>query len=182
MDCIACAACIDACDNVMDQMKYPRGLIKYTTQNATDKKPTRVLRPRTIIYGTLLALLVAGFAFAIATRTLVEFDVLRDRNALYRTLDDGQIENVYTLRFINKDDQAHEFVLSTEELPAGTVIDADTKTVNVEGGRVVSMPIRVRVPAGAVSGSVEFELVARATDDSKIAIESKARFIAPPRS
>ena len=63
-ECIACAACIDACDEVMDKVGYPRGLIRYATQHALEGKPTRVLRPRVIVYGTLLALLIAGFALA----------------------------------------------------------------------------------------------------------------------
>ncbi len=53
-ECIACGACIDACDEVMDKMGYPQGLIRYSTQNAIDAKPTRVLRPRIFIYGLLL--------------------------------------------------------------------------------------------------------------------------------
>src|SRR5690349_1202041 len=52
--CIACAACIDACDVVMDKMAYPKGLIRYTTENARDGRPMRVLRPRTLIYASLL--------------------------------------------------------------------------------------------------------------------------------
>src|SRR5688500_155031 len=99
LECIACAACIDACDSVMDLMTYPRGLVRYTTQNAMDNAPTRVLRPRTLIYGFLLLALIVGFGVAVANRDLVEVDVLRDRNALYRRLDQGAIENVYTVRF-----------------------------------------------------------------------------------
>ncbi|MET0535174.1 MAG: cytochrome c oxidase accessory protein CcoG, partial [Steroidobacter sp.] len=98
LECIACAACIDACDSVMDRMEYPRGLIRYTTQNAIDNRPARVLRPRTVLYGSLLLALMVGFGIAVANRELVELDVLRDRNALYRRIDDGLIENVYTLR------------------------------------------------------------------------------------
>ena len=55
IECIACAACIDACDDVMDKMGTPRGLIRYTTQHALEHQPTRVLRPRMLIYGGLLA-------------------------------------------------------------------------------------------------------------------------------
>ena len=65
-ECIACAACIDACDAVMDRMGYPRGLIRYTTQHALDHQQTHVLRPRMIVYGTLLALLCVGFVVALA--------------------------------------------------------------------------------------------------------------------
>ena len=178
LECIACAACIDACDNVMDQIGYPRGLVKYTTQNATDHKPSRVLRPRTMIYGSLLALLVAGFAFAVASRDLLELDVLRDRNALYRTLDDGRIENVYTIRIVNKDGDAHEMKLRVDGLP-GAQIDTDAASVRVGAGSVVSVPVRLRVPAGAVSGSVNVEIIAEAIDGSGHTVESHARFLAP---
>jgi cytochrome c oxidase accessory protein FixG len=178
LECIACAACIDACDGVMDQMKYPRGLIRYTTQNATDHKKTRVLRPRIFIYGGLLLALIAGFVIAVASRQLVELDVLRDRNALYRVLDDGRIENVYTLRVINKDGRAHEMRLQVEGL-SGATLDGESDSISVGPGAVVSVPVRLRAPAGAARGSVGIEIVAAALDDSGIEARSEAKFIAP---
>jgi cytochrome c oxidase accessory protein FixG len=178
LECIACAACIDACDSVMDQMAYPRGLIRYTTQAAVEHKPTRLLRPRTMIYGGMLLALIVGFAFAVASRQLVELDVLRDRNALYRTLDDGRIENVYTLRVINKDAEAHELTLRVLGLP-GATIDTDIDSISVGPGAVGSVPVRLRVPAGQVRGSVSIEIVAAAIDDSGIEARSEAKFIAP---
>src|SRR6478736_5921319 len=56
-ECIGCAACIDVCDGIMDRMSYPRGLIRFTTQNAMARgwsraqSLRRVLRPRVLIYG-----------------------------------------------------------------------------------------------------------------------------------
>ncbi len=88
-ECIACAACIDACDSVMDKMEYPRGLIRYTTENALDHRPSRVLRPRVLMYAGLLSVLIAVFCVSLALRKPVALNVIRDRNALYRMLDDG---------------------------------------------------------------------------------------------
>src|SRR5262245_6908295 len=101
-ECIDCAACIDACDGVMDRMSYPRGLIRYPTQNAVDRGPTRVMRPRMIIYGALLTAIISAFAIGLALRTPLGVDVIRDRNALYRLLDDGRVENVYDVKILNK--------------------------------------------------------------------------------
>ncbi|MFX5464542.1 4Fe-4S dicluster domain-containing protein, partial [Acinetobacter baumannii] len=67
-ECIACGACIDACDEVMAKVGYPRGLIRYTTQNAIDGRPSRVLRPRILVYGTLLLTLLVAFAWGITHR------------------------------------------------------------------------------------------------------------------
>ena len=55
-ECIGCSACIDVCDDVMDKMSYPKGLIRYTTQHAIDGEPSRILRPRIIIYFIILTL------------------------------------------------------------------------------------------------------------------------------
>lgn len=108
-ECIACGACIDACDAVMDKMDYPRGLIRYTTQNAIDGKRSRVLRPRVIFYALLLTAIFAGWAWGVGHRSALIVDVLRDRNALYRVAGDGSIENVYTLKLINKTPQAQRY-------------------------------------------------------------------------
>lgn len=177
LECIACAACIDACDSVMDRMIYPRGLIRYTTQNALDQKPTRVLRPRMIIYGSLLLALSVGFGVAVANRSLVELDVLRDRNALYRPIGGGQIENVYTLRFINKDTRSHALLLKATGID-GLTIDSDRDLQLIGAGEVVSVPVRIRAPSASISGGRDIEIVA-SSDDGEITARSQARFIAP---
>ena len=110
-ECIACGACIDGCNEVMDKLGYPHGLIRYSTQNAIDGKPTRVLRPRIVVYGLLLALLAAAWAGASLHRSPFIAEVLRDRNALYRVLGDGSVENAYTLKIVNKTDQAVQFAV-----------------------------------------------------------------------
>ena len=111
IECIACAACIDACDSVMDKVGSPRGLIRYTTEHALKHEKTRFARPRTLIYGGLLAALTIGFMTAIALRSPVSLDVIRDRNALYRLTGDGHVDNVYTVRILNKSEREQRFTL-----------------------------------------------------------------------
>jgi polyferredoxin len=101
-ECIACGACIDACDEVMDKVGYPRGLIRYSTQNAIDGRPSRILRPRIVVYGLLLLALCLGWAWGVTHRSPVIAEVLRDRNALYRERADDRIENGYTVKIVNK--------------------------------------------------------------------------------
>jgi len=179
-ECIACAACIDACDSVMDKMGYPRGLVRYSTQAAIEGNAPHVVRPRTIIYAVLLSLLVLGFGYAVTHRDRVDLDVLRDRNALYRQLNDGRIENVYTVRIINKDTRPHEFVLAVRNLP-GAEIDGDADVYAVSAAEVRSVAVRVRVPEGAVGGGNDFVLSVAAVDVPDMKSEAKARFFAPPK-
>jgi cytochrome c oxidase accessory protein FixG len=180
LECIACAACIDACDGVMQRMRYAPGLIRYATQNSLDGKRTRIVRPRTLIYGALLLALVIGFGIAVAERQLLELDVIRDRNSLYRQLDDGSIENVYTVRLVNKDTAAHSLRLSVSGLPDAS-IDPEQREYRVGGGEIASIPVRVRAPRRAVAGSVEVKILARSASDDEPQSSAVARFVGPPR-
>jgi cytochrome c oxidase accessory protein FixG len=177
-ECIACAACIDACDSVMDKMQYARGLIRYTTRNALEHRPTRVLRPRVLVYGALLAMLVAAFSVAIALRSPVALDVIRDRNALYRLLDDGRVENVYDVKILNKSEQDHRFEIRVSG--AGKIaLDPSPATFFVRSGEVFPAGIRVRRPAYEPQGSEDVVFEARALDAPQLHAATRARFIAP---
>ena len=179
-ECIACAACIDACDSIMDKMQYPRGLIRYTTGHSLSHRSTRILRPRVLMYALLLGVLVTGFGVALALREPVALDVIRDRNALYRVLDDGRVENVYGLKIMNKTEQAHRFAVVIQG--AGVLdLDPSPAIFAVRGGEVFPAAIRVRRPAYEPVGSETVSLRIFALDDPRLHASSKARFIAPAK-
>jgi polyferredoxin len=145
-ECIACGACIDACDEVMDKMGYPHGLIRYSTQNAIDGKPTRVLRPRIFVYGFILLALIVGWGWGVTHRTTLIAEVLRDRNALYREVGGGQVENSYTLKLVNKDQQPHQYRIHLEtDVPGIVLRDAD-RIVAAGAEQVLSVPMVVSGP------------------------------------
>jgi cytochrome c oxidase accessory protein FixG len=178
-ECIACAACVDACDAVMTKVGSPVGLVRYATQAEIDGKPTRVIRPRIVVYSVLLVSLLSGFAYAVTHRMPVDLDVLRDRSSLYRELDDGRIENVFTVRIINKDQHAHTFRLAPVNL-ANAVIDAESPTQTVDAEDVKSVVVRVRIPSAQGHGGQDFAISAQALDDRKLTATSRARFFSKP--
>ena len=145
-ECIACGACIDACDAVMDKMGYPKGLIRYATQNAIEGKPTRVLRPRILLYGTILLGLVLAWGWGVANRAPLIAEVLRDRNALYRETSAG-IENGYTLKIVNKTDHAQRYRIEFTSDSKGLAL-REAPTVDVAAGSVASVPLTMVAPAG----------------------------------
>jgi cytochrome c oxidase accessory protein FixG len=177
-ECIACAACIDACDEVMDKVGYPRGLIRYDTQHGLEGTPKKVVRPRTIVYASLLALLVTGFAVTLSNRNVVAVDVIRDRNALFRERPDGRIENVYNVKILNKDREAHEFRIIGSGLP-GLEVDYAGPTVWVAPGAVQGVPVRIRVPRGSLQGGADLEVGIEAVNRPDLKASGRARFIAP---
>ena len=180
IECIACAACIDVCDDVMDKVGSPRGLIRYTTQHAVDHEPTRVLRPRVLIYAGLLGTLIVGWVVAVALRSPVSLDVIRDRNSFYRLTDDGHVDNIYTVRILNKSEHERHFVLEAAGSSTLTIVSAQTEFV-VPSGAVYSVPLRVRRAAYDPLGSETIRLSVRATDDAGIHVTTDARFVAPTR-
>jgi cytochrome c oxidase accessory protein FixG len=159
-ECIGCAACIDVCDTVMDKMNYPRGLIRFTTQNALKQGSgggrafilRRVLRPRVLVYGAVLLALTAGMMFSLALRMPLKVDVVRDRAALSRIVSGGKLENVYRLQVMNATEQPQRYRIAAEGL-AGLAVASEAE---VEVGAAESrwVAVRVQVPYGtAAAGS-----------------------------
>jgi cytochrome c oxidase accessory protein FixG len=179
-ECIACAACIDACDSIMDKMDYPRGLVRYTTQHALEGKETRILRPRTVVYATLLTVLFAGMLLSMFTRTPLILDVIRDRNALYRELADGSVENAYTLKVINQSNATRQFELSVTGAE-GLELEGVSNPVTVDGGGVLNLPVRARLGRDDANGMMDISFTATATDDPNVVVVENSRFIGPSR-
>lgn len=148
-ECIACGACIDGCDEVMGKLNYPKGLIRYSTQNAIDARPTHILRPRIIVYGTLLLAVALAWGWGITHRSTFIAEVLRDRNALYRIIEDGAIENAYTLKLVNKTDAPTRFRVTIDGGPAGALLRGAPVVVEAPAGEVISVPLQIISPAGA---------------------------------
>ncbi|MDP5205901.1 cytochrome c oxidase accessory protein CcoG, partial [Alishewanella sp. SMS9] len=111
-ECINCGACIDACDDTMTKMGYPKGLISYTTEHTLQGKPAKVFRPKLLGYFFVLILVCVAFVVNLAIRKPLELDIIRDRGALYRETPEGLIENTYTLSIINKSQQPKTLNLS----------------------------------------------------------------------
>jgi polyferredoxin len=176
-ECIACGACVDACNEVMDKVGYPRGLIRHTTQNAVDGKPSQVLRPRVLVYGVLLLAIFVGWAVAISQRTPLIVDVLRDRNALYRETATG-IENAYTIKISNKDTAAHVFRVEIEAPEGIELLDAPIAP-QIEGEATLNLVITLRAPPGLVSGRQDVRFIVSRDDDSGVQVTQPTRFFGP---
>jgi polyferredoxin len=175
-ECIACGACVDACDEVMAKMGFPNGLIRYTTQHALDGKKQRVLRPRVFLYGGILLAAIIAFSVGVATRSPFTVEALRDRNALYRTTADG-IENGYTLKIANKRDEAKRFEVRLVSKNAKLTL-VEMAPIEVPGGEVASVPVAVHAPATVVGRQdIRFEI--RAIGGEQRVASAESTFFGP---
>src|SRR5690554_265652 len=103
----------------MDKMNYPRGLIRYTTENELEGKTSKLLRPRTFGYGAVLLLMIGAMIFTVATRVPAKMDVLRDRGALFSFNGEGRVENSYTVKIQNMSEVPQTFELNIGGMEIG---------------------------------------------------------------
>jgi len=163
----------------MDRMGYPRGLVRYTTENALQGQKTSLLRPRVLIYATLLVVLAGVFVTGIAMRTPLRLDILPDRNTLFREVQGGLVENVYTLKVMNMDQQPHTYTVDVTGLP-GLVIETQPERIRVEPGQVRTVPATIRADPAQVQGSGhDITLTLRAADQSAMQVVEETRFHTP---
>ena len=178
-DCIACGACIDACDSIMDKMNYPRGLIRYTTENALEGRPAKILRPRVLIYSLVLLVLSGLFVSGIAMRTPLRLDIIPDRNSLFREVEGGLVENVYTLKIMNMDQELHAYEVAASGLP-GLSVKTHPDRILVEPGEVRTVPATIRMnPDDVRGGGHDITLTLRATDTDGLRVVEPTRFHTP---
>ncbi|WP_432798587.1 cytochrome c oxidase accessory protein CcoG [Poriferisphaera sp. WC338] len=139
-ECVSCTQCIDACDSIMDKIKKPRGLIRYSSQAAIDGEKQKLLRPRIIVYPLIIAVLLTAFIFALSSKQHVYIKELRQVRVNYAAQTDGSILNVKQFKIINRDDQPRtynlafdnpEIRLTSEDLPI-TIAPGQPTQINIQ--------------------------------------------------
>ena len=131
MECVNCTACIDACDAVMDRVSQPRGLIRYASLNSIERGEGFRITPRLIGYIGVLFVLVCLLAFLVFTRSQVQTTLLRAPGALFQQTAQGTIENIYTLKLVNK---------TSRDIPIQLKLENIQGQLTVLGGKELVVP------------------------------------------
>ncbi|SDK44426.1 cytochrome c oxidase accessory protein FixG [Ferrimonas sediminum] len=142
-ECINCGVCAETCDDVMVKMGYDKGLISYTTERQLEGGASNVMRPKLVGYGSALLVMCIAFVAMVGAIKPLEVDVIRDRNMLFRETNEGLIENVYTLKLLNKSEQPVVFDLAVTGLEEYQW--SGLREVAVGAGEVASIPVSVAV-------------------------------------
>ena len=166
-ECIGCAACIDGCDQVMDKVGRPRGLIRYSKG--------RIVRPRVLVYSGILLVVAIGTAISLYLRTPLKVDVIRDRAAIAREVEGGLIENVYRLQIMNTAEEARAFEIRVSGLPGILVWGEGITGVPAATSRMV--PVRVRLEPGPAPGSYPVEFTVTALGVEGVTVREAATFV-----
>ncbi len=182
-ECIGCGLCVDACNTVMEKMQYPKGLIRYSTQNAVasgwvqSQILQRVLRPRVLIYSAALLAVCVGMLVSLSMRTPLKVDVVRDRAALSRIVAGGKLENIYRLQIMNATEGEQVYRISARGLDALEIASDADVTIGAAESRWVA--VRLQIPYGtAAPGSHPVYFDVQAVGASAHVIE-KSVFLVP---
>ena len=182
-ECIGCGLCVDACNSVMDKVNYPRGLIRFATQNAMTQHwgraeiLRRVLRPRVLFYSSVLVGLSVAMLVSMATRVPLKVDVVRDRAALSRMVAGGQLENIYRLQIMNATEATQRYRISATGLEGLKVASDPEVEIGPAESRWVA--VQLHIPYGSASAGshpVFFEVHNTAGDDKVV---EKSVFLVP---
>jgi cytochrome c oxidase accessory protein FixG len=148
MECIGCAQCIDACDSVMDKLDRPRGLIRYSSQEAAEGAKFRVLRPRVLLYPCVIAIIGALFTFALLSRSDADITVMRGLGQPFSTLPDTQVRNTLRVKIVNRLDHSADFSMSVVGIEGARLL-VDPPVVRVGPGEMLTVPAEIDAPPAA---------------------------------
>jgi cytochrome c oxidase accessory protein FixG len=187
-ECIGCAACIDGCDQVMDKMGYPKGLIRYSTENAlkghysTDRIVKRVLRPRVLIYTAILWAIIIAAGVTLYQRVPLKVDVIRDRGNVTHEAEEAEVENVYRLQIMNTQEIEREITIAVSGLD-GIKLEGQAQRLRIPAASSRVVPVRVEAPRqSGRKGSNRIRFTVEALTPSKpgeppIVVNEKASFV-----
>jgi len=188
-ECIGCAACIDACNGVMDKMGYPKGLIRYSTENAIRNDwswrqiVARIRRPRVFVYVGVMVAIATAMTTALVLRVPVKMDIMRDRASLSREIEGGRLENVYRIQIMNTSEVARVATLSARAADGAPLeVQVDAPTLDLAPLATKLYTARVREEPSALHGpqQIEFDLEAREPGArAPLVIREKSRFLFP---
>jgi cytochrome c oxidase accessory protein FixG len=193
-ECIGCAACVDVCDGVMDKLSYPRGLVRYDTENGLaqhlDRKQElkRVFRPRVWGYTAVMWLILAAVATSLYLRPPFRYDVVRDRGSLGRWNEQGQLENVYRVQIMNVVERAQRYRIRVETDSAalpGLQVSTRVQELVLQPIEARWVPVTIHLPEGVApqktgAHPIRFvvERLASGSDDERVLVE-KTTFVVP---
>lgn len=143
VECIQCAACVDACNEIMDKVGYQRGLIRYTTERQlVENQKTKIIGFRIFAYiGVLSALFITAGVVG-STRDPLEMQIRHERKQLSIKNREGMIENSYVLTIVNKTDQKQTYHVKLEPVE-GLTLRSRFKELPLNANEPYNMPVSV---------------------------------------
>jgi len=181
--CITCALCIDACNEVMEKVGRPKGLIRYASLNEMEGLPVKAMlaRPRVWIYSIILVAALAGIVYGLSSLAAIDLKVLHERAPLFVTLSNGSIQNKYTLKMLNKTPEDLSVTISVSG-PEGLQLVGAEEPVTIQHGTVTPAMVFVKLPRKDLAQereTIRFRVEAVRPNGQVVRSERDSVFIGP---
>ncbi len=176
LDCIGCAACVDACDEIMVKLKRKPGLVRYDSQHGLRGERKKFWRPRLALYGFLAAVgLVVAFFFGLQSHEEFEANLLRLGGTPYLVEDDGRIQNLFEIHVVNKKSKSHTYEIkpSTDD---GLEYVIAIPNPTLKGGQGMRVPMFIYSSPSNTVDSIHLDV---SQDDSDTVHKVSAPFLRP---
>lgn len=177
LECVNCAACIDACNEVMERVNFPKGLIRYASFNGVKSGEKLKITPRIVGYSALLLALVGLLSFLLLTRSAIEATILRTPGVLYQEVEEGKIQNLYNLKVANKSFDRLSVHLKLLE-PPGEILLVGGEQLNVPEDGLAESVFFVKLPRAQLRG-VQTPLRIGVYDGERLLETVKTGFLGP---
>lgn len=152
MECINCTQCIDACDSVMDKIGKPKGLIRYSSQDGLTGVPSSKIRPRMLLYPTLLAVVGSAFLFVLSTKSSFDASMLRGAGNPYTSIGIGKLQNSLKLRLVNRSGKPQTYQLAITQPESAMLEVMEPEKLVMKPGQSNLIPLSVSFPASLTAG------------------------------
>lgn len=179
MECIACTQCIDACDTIMTKLDRPKGLIRYTSENALMGKINQIIRPRVLIYSALLVFIWGFLAFSVFTRDEYNVNVGRTVGAPFVILQDGTIANRIRFRVRNQKDKPVTFTIEATQPQNVKVQVAGASTTTLAPGEMKRVETFVVTPVAQFHKQAQVEARFKLKFSDGVTVEKPFTLLGP---
>jgi polyferredoxin len=177
MECVHCTQCIDACDAVMTRLNRPTGLIRYASEAAMEGEKPRLLRPRVVVYPTILVILVTAFVVVLLRKADTDVNVLRGMGAPFSVLADGTVANQIKVKIVNRRDRAATYTAAARGAE-GVHVSSEMFPITLEPGEMkTALAILAAPPTVFKDGTCVVEVVV--SDGTKDVSVTSYRMMGP---
>ncbi len=143
LECVHCTQCIDACDEIMDKVEKPRGLIRYSCQDAIDGKSVSLIRPRIVIYPLILVAISVLLTFTLANRRPFDMTIMRNLGMPFSISEEGRVRNSLRIKLVNRTELPVVITIAVEEPQSGVTLDHLETTIKLDARMTTTAPVMV---------------------------------------
>jgi len=158
MECVACTQCIDACDSVMERIGKPRGLVRYTSQAELESGGRRFVRPRLMIYSTILLIMIGTLTFSLAGKSTADVTLLRGLGAPFSVLPSGEVSNQIRIKIANRTDTERSYAFELIDVDGLTLVAPENPLTVAAGDSQMTAAFITTQPASFTDGELEITL------------------------